>query len=167
MKLLNTILFSVFFVSFSFAQKQKCNFNLNEKDPQSGIEKKHIMTGINNQFQVWTNNNGGSYKIGLEITMTELQKDIINKGDTMTILLSNNDVLLAIADDKYLPVGKADEMTESTTYYPFYSVSANDWNTLGTNNIQVLKIKLGKEYYNFEINDSKAKKLKQAIICVK
>jgi hypothetical protein len=99
--------------------------------------------------------------------MPELQKDQILKGDTLTILLSDNETILAFAIDKYLPIGKADEMIEATYYYPYYSVSPADWLKLCSTNIQYMKVTFGKEYLGFEINESKAKKIKASALCVK
>jgi len=165
MKTFATLLFCIAFNSLSFAQK--CTFNIQETDSKTGLQKKHIMNSVTNQFIVWTNNDEGKYKLGLEITMPELQKENILKGDTLTILLSNNETVLAFANEKYIPVGKADEMTESTNYFPIYSVSSSDWMKLCATNIQYIKVTFGKEYVGFDINESKAKKIKQAAICVK
>jgi hypothetical protein len=125
------------------------------------------MNSVTNQFIVWTIKDGANYKLGLEVTMPELQKENILKGDTVTILLTSNETILAFALDKYLPIGKADEMIEQTNYFPYYSVSSSDWLKLCATNMQYIKVTFGKEYVGFDINEAKAKKIKAAAVCVK
>ena len=165
MKYIYTI--AIIIASSLFCKAQKCNFNLNETDPESGILKKHILNSVTNQFIVWTNNDGGKYKLGLEITMPELRKESINKGDTLTLLIAGDEIIIAIADEKYMPVGKADDDIEATNYFPFYSVSAIDWARLCNANIAVFRVSFGKEFLSMEVPESKAKKIKQSIVCVK
>ena len=165
MKTILTLLFCLAIGSLTFAQK--CAFTFEEIDSKTGLQKKRIMTAITNQFIVWTIKDGENYRIGLEITMAELQKNNIQKGDTLSFLLTNNETVNGIAEDKYLPIGKADEMTESSNYFPFYSVSASEWLKLCANNMQYIKVNLGKEYIGFEVNEGKAKKIKAAAVCVK
>lgn len=165
MKTLTTLLICFAFSTVTFAQK--CTFTKEETDSKTGLQLKSIMNSVTNQFIVWTIKDGANYQIGLEITMPELQKENILKGDTLTILLSDNETILCFALDKYLAVGKADEMIESTNYFPFYTVSASDWLKLCSTNIQYMKVTFGKEYVGFDVNESKAKKIKAAAVCVK
>lgn len=165
MKTLSTILVYLAFSTVTFAQK--CTFTKEETDSKTGLQTKSIMNSVTNQFIVWTIKDGANYKVGLEITMPELQKENINKGDTLTILLSDNETILGFALEKYLPIGKADEMIEATNYFPYYSVTASDWLKLCSTNMQYIKVTFGKEYVGFEINESKAKKIKAAAVCVK
>jgi hypothetical protein len=165
MKTIATIIISIAFTTISFAQK--CTFTKEETDSKTGLQTKSIMNSVTNQFIVWTIKEGANYKIGLEITMPELQKENIKKGDTLTVLLTSSETILGIADDKYLPIGKADEMIEATNYYPFYTVSAADWLKLCAINTQYVKVNFGQEYVGFEISESKAKKIKAAAVCVK
>jgi hypothetical protein len=165
MKTLSTLIFCFAFASLSMAQK--CTFTKEETDSKTGLQTKSIMNSVTNQFIVWTIKDGANYRLGLEITMPELQKENILKGDTVTILLANNETVLAFAEDKYLPIGKADEMIEATNYFPYYSVSATDWLKLCATNIQYIKVTFGKEYVGFEVAEGKAKKIKAAAICVK
>lgn len=165
MKSITTLLICALFSTFSMAQK--CTFTKEETDSKTGLQVKSIMTSVTNQFIVWTIKDGANYQVGLEITMPELQKENILKGDTLTILLSNNETILAFALDKYLPVGKADEMIEATNYFPYYSVTSSDWLKLCATNIQYMKVTFGKEYVGFDVNESKAKKIKAAATCVK
>ncbi|HRG58409.1 MAG TPA: hypothetical protein PK323_05585 [Bacteroidia bacterium] len=165
MKTLFTLLACILFSAFTYAQK--CTFNKEETDSKTGLQIKSIMTSVTNQFIVWTIKNGANYQLGLEITMPELQKENILKGDTLTILLTNNETILAFAIDKYLPVGKADEMIEATNYFPYYGVTSSDWLKLCATNIQYMKVTFGKEYVGFDVNESKAKKIKAAAVCVK
>jgi hypothetical protein len=121
MKTISTLLFCLAFGSLTFAQK--CAFTFEETDNKTGLQKKRIMTAITNQFIVWTIKDGENYRIGLEITMAELQKNNIQKGDTLSFLLTNNETVNGIAEDKYLPIGKADEMTESSNYFPCWPLT--------------------------------------------
>lgn len=161
------IAYLFFFAVSSLTLAQKCTFTLDETDSNTGLQKKHIMTSVNNQFIFWTNKDGAEYKIGLEITLPELQKESIRKGDTLTILLTSSETIIAIADDKYLPLGKADELIEATNYFPYYTVTPADWLKLCATNIQFIKVNFGKEFVGYEVNEAKAKKIKQAAICVK
>jgi hypothetical protein len=165
MKTLVTIFICIAFSLVSFAQK--CTFTQEETDSKTGLQTKSIMNSVTNQFLVWTIKDGANYKLGLEVTMPELQKENILKGDTVTILLTSNETILAFALDKYLPIGKADEMIEQTNYFPYYSVSSSDWLKLCATNMQYIKVTFGKEYVGFDINESKAKKIKAAANCVK
>lgn len=165
MKTLFTLLIGITLSGLSFAQK--CTFTKEETDSKTGLQLKSIMNSVTNQFIVWTIKDGANYQIGLEITMPELQKENILKGDTLTILLSDNETILGFALDKYLPVGKADEMIEATNYFPYYSISASDWLKLCATNIQYMKVTFGKEYVGFDITEGKAKKLKASAVCVK
>ena len=165
MRKIITLLFCISLTNLSIAQK--CIFNLDETDSNTGLQKKHIMTSINNQFIFWTNKDGAEYKIGLEITLPELQKESIRKGDTLTILLTSSETIIAIADDKYLPLGKADELIEATNYFPFYTVAPADWLKLCATTIQFIKVNFGQEFVGYEVNEAKAKKIKQAAACVK
>jgi hypothetical protein len=155
------------FTLLSSAFAQKCTFNKNEKNAETGVLEKHIMNTINNQFVIWTNNDGGNYKIGLELTTTELRKENIKKGDTLTIMLSNDDFIFATANDKYPPVGKADEMLEATTYFPFYTIKPDDWIKLSKTTITLVKVNFGSTYANYEIPEKKAKKLTESFNCVR
>jgi hypothetical protein len=158
MKTIATLIICFAFSNAVFAQK--CTFTKEETDSKTGLQTKSIMNSVTNQFIVWTIKDGANYKLGLEITMPELQKDNILKGDTVTILLTSNETILAFAEDKYLPIGKADEMIEQTNYFPYYSVSAADWLKLCATNMQYIKVTFGKEYVGFDISESKAKKSK-------
>ncbi len=151
----------------TFTWAQKCTYNFQETNAKTGLHKKRIMIPVTNQFVVWTNNEEGVYKIGIEVTFAELQKENIKKGDTLTVLFSDNEEIYGIADEKYTPIGKADEMIEATTYYPFYTIKASDWAKFCATPVQVMKITFGKEYTNYQFNESKAKKIKQAANCVK
>lgn len=165
MKTIATLIICFAFSNAVFAQK--CTFTKEETDSKTGLQTKSIMNSVTNQFIVWTIKDGANYKLGLEITMPELQKDNILKGDTVTILLTSNETILAFAEDKYLPIGKADEMIEQTNYFPYYNVSAADWLKLCATNMQYIKVTFGKEYVGFDISESKAKKIKAAAVCVK
>jgi hypothetical protein len=165
MKTIATLIICFAFSNAVFAQK--CTFTKEETDSKTGLQTKSIMNSVTNQFIVWTIKDGANYKLGLEITMPELQKDNILKGDTVTILLTSNETILAFAEDKYLPIGKADEMIEQTNYFPYYSVSAADWLKICATNMQYIKVTFGKEYVGFDISESKAKKIKAAAVCVK
>lgn len=165
MKTLATFILCIAFATVSMAQK--CTFTKEETDSKTGLQTKSIMNSVTNQFIVWTIKDGANYKLGLEITMPELQKENILKGDTLTILLTSNETILAFAEDKYLPIGKADEMIELTNYFPYYSVSAADWVKLCATNMQFIKVTFGKEYVGFEVSEGKAKKIKAAAVCVK
>jgi hypothetical protein len=148
-------------------QAQKCTFTKDETDSQSGLPVKSIMTAITNQFIVWTIKEGEQYKLGLELTMSGLQKENIRKGDTLTLMFGNYETILAFATENFLPVGKANDMLEQTNYFPFYSVSNDDWMKLCANNIQYMKVGFKGDYVNMELNESKAKKIKAAAVCVK
>lgn len=165
MKKIATLIICFAFSTAMFAQK--CTFTKEETDSKTGLQTKSIMNSVTNQFIVWTIKDGANYKLGLEVTMPELQKENILKGDTVTILLTSNETILAFALDKYLPIGKADEMIEQTNYFPYYSVSSSDWLKLCATNMQYIKVTFGKEYVGFDINESKAKKIKAAANCVK
>lgn len=165
MKTIATLFICIAFSTLSFAQK--CTFTKEETDSKTGLQKKSIMNSVTNQFIVWTIKDGANYQLGLEITMPELQKENILKGDTLTILLTDNETITCIATDKFLPIGKADEMIEATNYFPFYSVTAADWLKLCATNMQYIKVNFGKEYVGFEVSESKAKKIKAAATCVK
>jgi hypothetical protein len=149
------------------AQAQKCTYTKNETNSKTGLLVKSIMTSVTNQFLVSTIKEGDQYKLGIELTLAGLQKDNIRKGDTLTIMFDNYETILAFSTEKFLPVGKADEMIELTNYFPFYNVTSDDWIKLCSNIIQYMKVGFKGDYINMEINESKAKKIKAAAICVK
>ncbi len=165
MKAVITLFICVTFSTITFAQK--CAFTREETNSKTGLQTKSIMNSVTNQFIVWTINDGANYQIGLEITLPELQKENIRKGDTLTILLSDNETILGFAQDKYLPIGKADEMIEQTNYFPYYAISAADWIKICATNMQYIKVTFGNEYVGFDVIESKAKKIKAAAVCVK
>ena len=94
MKSVITLFICVTFSTITFAQK--CVFTKEETNIKTGLKTKSIMNSVTNQFIVWTINDGANYQIGLEITMPELQKENIRKGDTLTILLSDNETVLVL-----------------------------------------------------------------------
>jgi hypothetical protein len=151
----------------SHTQAQKCTFTKEETDSKSGLPVKSIMTSVTNQFIVWTIKEADQYKLGLEITMSGLHKENIRKGDTLTITFGNYETILAFATEQFSPVGKANDLTEITNYFPFYNVSNDDWMKLCANNIQFMKVVFKGDYVNIELNEGKAKKIKTAAVCVK
>ena len=165
MKKILTLLCLCAFLSHTHAQK--CTFTKEETDSKSGLPVKSIMTSVTNQFIVWTIKEADQYKLGLEITMSGLQKENIRKGDTLTIMFGNYETILAFANEQYSPVGKANDLTEITNYFPFYNVNNDDWMKLCTNNIQYMKVGFKGDYVNIELNEGKAKKIKAAAVCVK
>ena len=158
---------SLFILLTGHTFAQKCDFSVNQYDPVTGKSKKQVMTPITNQFIMLSTNEYGTYRMGIEITLFEIRKSGISKGDTLNILLSDNEVITAFASDKYIPLVKSDARAEVSQLFPYYNISNSDWEKLIKANVSAMRVNIGAEYVSIEVEESKAKKLRQAVQCVK
>jgi len=154
-------------LTVNFANAQKCTYTVDQKDPASGVVTQKIMVTIKDNFHVWLNRVGVDKSISFEIVFADIKREIIHKGDTMVLQMSNDDFITLVAAEDANPAGKADDMVEITNYYPVYNLSPADLNRILAAKIVGVKINFGKEFNVWEFNEKQGKKLLEAATCIK
>jgi hypothetical protein len=162
-------LFATLFLmlSVNLVQAQKCTFTVDQKDPSTGVATQKIMVTIKDNFHLWFNRVGVDKSISFEIVFADIKKEVIHKGDTLVLQMSNDDFITLVAVEDATPAGKADDVVEITNYYPIYNLSPADLNRVLAARIVGIKMYFGKEFNVWEFNEKQGKKILEAANCIK
>lgn len=165
MKKLLVAFLLIFSVHFSFAQK--CVYTVDQKDPSTGVATQKIMVTIKDNFHLWLNRVGVDKSLSFEIVFADIKKEVIHKGDSLVLQLSNDDFITLVAAEDATPAGKADDVMEITNYYPVYNLSAADLNRILAARIVGVKMYFGKDFNVWEFTEKQGKKILEAANCIK
>lgn len=153
--------------SANFALAQKCTYTVDQKDPSTGVATQKIMVTIKDNFHLWLNRVGVDKSISFEIVFADIKREIIHKGDTLVLQMSNDDFITLVASEDAHPAGKADDVVEITNYYPVYKLSPADLNRILAARVTGVKMYFGKEFNVWEFNEKQGKKILEAANCIK
>ena len=148
-------------LSVNLVQAQKCTYTVDQKDPATGVATQKIMVTIKDNFHLWLNRIGVDKSLSFEIVFADIKKEIIHKGDTLVLQMSNDDFITLVA------AGKADDVMEITNYYPVYKLSPADLNRVLAARIVGVKMYFGKDFNVWEFNEKQGKKILEAANCIK
>lgn len=149
------------------SQAQKCNFNLNENDKETGTLHRKILVSLRNELHIWLDELGGKKSLSFELVFPEIRREVINAGDSLVIVMGNDDFIYLKAKDKAEPVGKSDEKTEQTDYFPVYTMSNTEWDRMAAANVKAIQLYIAHQPNLYEFTDKESKKIAEAMKCLK
>ena len=167
---------SILLIAFSFvsllANAQKCKYDLDKTDPFSNKPTQAIYIELDGwKKKMSLIKNGDVYQLGMSFYSAGTMQEIIKKGDTTMLKLSNNEILYFTAIQEFKPfygttaLSKGHDMA-FTTYTATYSATAEQMKKLAENGVLFYRTRLGNLATTGEVKEKVADRIKQGAKCL-
>jgi len=153
---------------------QKCKFDYNKKDPITGEATKGNTVTISKIVFVATNNYnwklgfhraGDSYHVGVSLEGYGNFRERIQKGDPITFVLSNGEIVTINSQDEFLPTARAAQVVV-TEYKGKYDIDVAALQKIAENPPTFIRMNVESKVYEKEINSATGKQIAQAARCI-
>lgn len=160
-------IFCVMMALAGFPQSSSCKFEIDKTDPATNAPVKKIKTKLTGTdvFYFIISRNDTAYTLTLNFWVAGAVRDIIDKNDKVTIVLSGGDILTLFsnADSKPIPHYGDQAWTE---YNVNYLIRSDDLAKMLVMKPLSLVLKVGIEPFNRELNKNDVEKIKGIIRCI-
>jgi glycine/serine hydroxymethyltransferase len=153
---------------------QKCKFDINKTDPISGeVVKENSLVVVKMWgssvpgFNIGFNRTGESYYTHIHMIYGgQNLRAIINKGDIITIKLSNGEILTVYSQEEVLPNAITFVNGVNTEYKAKYDIDAASLQKIADNPPTFIRINIGNVVYDKEIDVKNGNKIADAARCI-
>jgi len=151
---------------------QKCKFDIDKKDPFTGVATKGILLGIKSNswstgIEIGFNKTGDAYFVNIKLTYTGTMRESIPKNAPFMIKLSNGETITIYSQTEYLPELVGSLGSVFAVYVAQYDIDANSIQKIAELIPTFFRINLdNNKAYDLEIDSKDKKKITNAAICI-
>jgi hypothetical protein len=145
---------------------QKCKYDYNRADPITGEASKGNTFAIHPAWKMGFNKAGNTYYTGMFLRASGNLREIIQKGDPISLKLSNGDVVTIVAQDEFLPAAQATQYGIITVYNGKYSIDTATLQQIAENPPTYVRMNIESKVYEKEISAKAGKSISDAAKCI-
>lgn len=162
------IFFIVLILSITAVKSQeKCKYDIDKKDPFTGKNIRKIQTTIKSSpvflWMLGLEKIGDDYDLAFFLGLRFELVDNLEKGDSVMFKFANDEIVTCYARDQVSPGAL---LSIQTCYDGVYPISVEKLKTFTTSLATNLRVNIGVNVYQIEIDEKTAKKLMKSAVCI-
>jgi hypothetical protein len=151
----------------------KCKFYVDEKDPMTGklhkatnvLIKSMAMFSAVGAWGIDFDRMGDDYSIISRLVTNSISSENLEQGDSLMLKLESGRILTVYAKSRVLPK-PVNGNDKATNYISTYSIPFEEFKLLSSEKIIYIRINVGPQVFDNEMNEKVIPKLQNAAICI-